>query len=724
MGRQIPSGTPTRSPGYVFPGSNRSLLYGSIVAGLVLAAAILGLYFVGVRRFSSPGDLATQHAPIDLRCEQCHSTRTLAFATRGVIDVRCERCHDPGGSERLTNAAHVLLGSGDSTKADRAENVACIRCHTDHRGRSFVLRTVDDRECARCHGFSTLGTHPEFAVVKADIQTGVGIKFDHDRHVVEATKKTGKPCEACHQPTADLVTFEPLSFDRHCAGCHTKDGFVTGTSDAVSPDLLTLPADVPAIRTSVVVQDAARGRKTFTNMRHKDPWVLYNALRLRRAIDPEGESGDRLALRAQLTFLEQQLRTDSLSNVAREDLERWMGDLERDIKDLDARIAANASEDDDRKALEEMAGAIRQVAAAVGAAKPAALDAQEAAALANENVDTKPPATAADPGTDTARFEARRKELLSALDAIAARGEKSLADRAAALKRQVEKLSPRGGDSDRAALGQSLLALDDLFRAVRTLSDSEAQVEASQLAVLRDLAQQRVAGGVALEDFEARRRELLGLLDAIDRSDAGPLRPQAAALRQRVMALRPGTSGVDGLRKVRDQKLKALQRVKLEIELKAHGDADVAPAIVAPVRDRRQSEASIARIRTQLADLEGGPRPGAAVSPDDLATRKVALESLLVPCAKCHELRGAQLAPVAAAQLVMSHSVFNHKPHVTATKCESCHGDVLKSKKASDINVPGLANCQQCHGPSQSRSACGTCHVYHPPSVATLLGTL
>ena len=32
--------------------------------------------------------------------------------------------------------------------------------------------------------------------------------------------------------------------------------------------------------------DAGRGQFTFTNMRHRHPWVLYNAERLRRVIDP------------------------------------------------------------------------------------------------------------------------------------------------------------------------------------------------------------------------------------------------------------------------------------------------------------------------------------------------------------------------------------------------------------------------------------------------------
>jgi cytochrome c3-like protein len=726
MSRQIPSGTPTRSSSYVFPVSNRRLFYGSLLAGLVVLVAIVGLYFVGAPRFTSPGDLATQHAPIDVRCEQCHSTRTVSFAQRGVIDVRCERCHDPGASARLTNAAHVLLGSGDSLKAERAGEVPCVQCHTDHRGRTFKLRTVDDRECGRCHGFSSLGRHPEFAVIKANIQTGVGLKFDHDRHVVEAVKKTGKPCEACHQPTSDLTSFEALSFDRHCAACHTKDGFVTGATDAIAPDLLTLPGQpgVTAVSTSVQVQPAARGRVTIGNMKHRDPWVLYNALKLRRAIDPEGESSERLALRGQVAFLEQQLRAEPLARVQRADLERWAEMLQQDIRDLDARIAAKPAPGDDSKALETMTATVKQIATALRAAKPTEAAVQEASALAGETVDASAPPSGAASTDDAARFEARKKELLSVLDAVSARGDKALSDRAAALRSQVEKLSPGSGEPDRAALRQGLLYLDEVFRAVRNLSDPEAQVEASRVAVLRQFAQQRVAGGLSPEDFEDRRRELLGVLDAIDRAGDPALRQRVAELRQRAAALRPGTIGDDGLKRLRGQKVKALERVNLEIELQSHSEGEASPAVAAPVRDRREMESTIARLKAQLAELEGGPRPGAAVSPDDLEKNKVALESLLVPCAKCHELRGARLAPVTIAQPVMPHSVFDHKPHVTAAKCESCHASIEKSKKATDINEPNLANCQQCHAPSKSRSDCGTCHVYHPPSVAKLLRTL
>ena len=80
----------------------------------------------------------------------------------------------------------------------------------------------------------------------------------------------------------------------------------------------------------------------------------------------------------------------------------------------------------------------------------------------------------------------------------------------------------------------------------------------------------------------------------------------------------------------------------------------------------------------------------------------------------------------------MARSVFDHKPHVQATKCETCHDPqpstgtptqagkckpeerraepegrpfgVSWSQCATDMNSPGVANCQMCHKPSQVKS--------------------
>lgn len=708
----------------------------SIAAGVILFAVLIAAYVAGAPRFVSPGNVATAHAPIDLRCVQCHDTRR-----NDVVDLRCERCHDPGASERMTNAAHVLFGSGDSEKAARAETVSCATCHTDHHGRQFPLRAVDDRECATCHQFSSLGRHPEFAPVKAQIQTGLGLKFTHDRHVGLARALTGKACEGCHEPTAELVSYEPIAFDQHCAACHTtKEGFVSGgatdtgkpaaeagKSDPIPPDLVAMPnqiAETWALTEAPIFTPAARGRVEVSQMRHRDRWLLYNAIRLRRAIDPEGESAERSYLRGQISWLEQRAQLVPLSTAQRPALEAWVKTIEQEIASIDARLAAKPGADQDARALREAESAVQAVAQALAAADPSV--ATEVAGL--DAIAREPAAPIDDESAEVrrARFDARRTALLTLLDAITARGDKGLADRAARLKGRVEGLTfdTSAAPADSTALQDGLSALDEIFRAVRGLQDAEGVLEAAQIAQLRQIARERVGGGLAPDDFEERRRQLLAVLDAIDSRVSETLRVRVAELRQRVLGLEPGTLGDTDLRRLRTQKDRLLQRVRLELELSATGE-NLPPAVAAPLSDRRATQAALKELAAQLAGLEGAARVNAPGTPEERETRIRVLESLLVPCSKCHELAGPKIAPVSAATSVMKHAIFSHAPHVKlAPDCVACHGSVEKSKLATDVNVPGVANCQTCHKPSQTRADCATCHVYHPKSVAQLVKPL
>src|SRR5204862_7157938 len=128
--------------------------------------------------------------------------------------------------------------------------------------------------------------------------------------------------------------------------------------------------------------------------------------------------------------------------------------------------------------------------------------------------------------------------------------------------------------------------------------------------------------------------------------------------------------------------------------------------------------------RARLAVLEGGGRPGAADTPAEIRKATTALSNLLGPCLKCHVMAGAKMAPVAAAEVVFQHARFDHKPHVEQANCAACHKAVETSIRATDVNEPTVASCTACHKPSKSRSDCGTCHVYHPPSIVRLVRSL
>ena len=63
---------------------------------------------------------------------------------------------------------------------------------------------------------------------------------------------------------------------------------------------------------------------------------------------------------------------------------------------------------------------------------------------------------------------------------------------------------------------------------------------------------------------------------------------------------------------------------------------------------------------------------------------------------------------------------FDHAAH-THLSCESCHATAAQSEKTSDVLLPALKGCQECHGMARDekgrgglQSACIACHVYHP----------
>ncbi|AUW57614.1 cytochrome C [Sphingobium sp. SCG-1] len=92
-------------------------------------------------------------------------------------------------------------------------------------------------------------------------------------------------------------------------------------------------------------------------------------------------------------------------------------------------------------------------------------------------------------------------------------------------------------------------------------------------------------------------------------------------------------------------------------------------------------------------------------------------------CFDCHVITppGAggnanwQVMAVHQPMRYMMKGWFDHAPHKTES-CESCHA-APKSAKASDLLLPGIATCRECHGGEKAKadvpSSCALCHSYH-----------
>jgi hypothetical protein len=615
VARKRISGTPGRSAHYVWPRDPWRFVRPAL-ALLGLAAAFLVVAQVsGWRRPIMPGAVISQHAEMEARCEECHTTAA------GVSNLRCQRCHDPAGAGRMTNGAHVLFGSRDARKAAAAPELGCAECHVEHRRRDAALGRVDQDLCSSCH-FRSLRGHPEFAVLRAASVEVPGLKFTHDRHVAEVVKRHGGTvkgtCTRCHEPTPGGRDIDPIAFDRHCAECHVKDGSVGPIDPVAQEDALPPEAILAAGEKGVWLQrtetyEMSRGKVARTATSHRDGWVLYNLARLRRELDPEGYAAERGALLARLSQLERRLA-----------LARPLAEL--DLPALGARRARVES---------EKKGAEARLSAARTAAVPAAA---------------------------------------------------------------------------------GLARLDEVAGAAASAGDASAAEEARRFQAAAAQTRPAAAGGEALPsaEYDARRKELLALLDAVDAADPD-LKPRADDLRRRLLSLSPGEEGTALLARVRDQRATDLERLDDEIRVRESGIQPPPAALLAA--PQRAIEEAILRTRARLDDISRGPAAEGPLDAETLARKKDSTEVLAGPCVKCHIMKGAAMDRVVAARPVMFRARFVHQPHLLQADCLRCHDGIEKSKLSQDINFRGVESCRECHRAGGVQQECQTCHLYHAPVV-------
>lgn len=104
-------------------------------------------------------------------------------------------------------------------------------------------------------------------------------------------------------------------------------------------------------------------------------------------------------------------------------------------------------------------------------------------------------------------------------------------------------------------------------------------------------------------------------------------------------------------------------------------------------------------------------------------------------CADCHDVTrdpaktGLEQWHVQSVRLTanwMPRARFDHAAHISET-CVSCHSSAPKSKHATDILLPDIARCRECHGGAGSSakvaSDCLMCHPFHIPSRGPWLRT-
>lgn len=96
-------------------------------------------------------------------------------------------------------------------------------------------------------------------------------------------------------------------------------------------------------------------------------------------------------------------------------------------------------------------------------------------------------------------------------------------------------------------------------------------------------------------------------------------------------------------------------------------------------------------------------------------------------CVNCHEITKDPLKkgpeqwmvwPVRLTPQFMPRARFDHASHSTSA-CTDCHKNAQQSKQSSDVLMPKIAVCRDCHGGSKDKrklqSDCLMCHQFHLP---------
>lgn len=303
--------------------------------------------------------------------------------------------------------------------------------------------------------------------------------------------------------------------------------------------------------------------------------------------------------------------------------------------------------------------------------------------------------------------------------------ESRLADVTAELGRVPPKAAAGAGET-----GVAEQRVEEVLAALAATGEKDATLSL-QLEGFRGKA----AANPAL-DYEARRAELLEVLDVVTASEP-TLRERAQELRLRLLLAAPGEAAGSAERRAAAQRRDDLERLKDELYLRKGGLERRGPTQRA-VEDLSRAAAALSRVRARLAELKAVD-PERPAAPWERERKEQLLQALLGKardsgCAHCHVIEQASFLPVKMSRPILTLADFRHEPHLGAARprpgviarmfrrgpqpepsgtCESCHKSMKESQQAQDLHVEGIASCRECHGVGLS-DKCQECHRYHP----------
>ena len=272
--RAIPKCQPVRS----LPAKRRAVSRWVMAVSIGLIALAMGSS--AMKTAFSPGDLSAGHGLLNEDCSVCHTAFNdgpsgwihAAFFQNNIEadNHLCLTCHNLGDTP---NTAHsqppsALRPTGlDSSQTSRKtltlamtrsltgaheeeEALACMSCHTEHKGRNMDISLMSNDQCQSCHESAFLSFsqgHPNFGSYPYLRRTGIA--FDHVSHIKkhfqdeEFVAQAPTTCAHCHAPSIDGAAMVTSGFETSCAACHA--GEIKGDARATSKGIAVL--NVPGL---------------------------------------------------------------------------------------------------------------------------------------------------------------------------------------------------------------------------------------------------------------------------------------------------------------------------------------------------------------------------------------------------------------------------------------------------------------------------------------------
>jgi thioredoxin reductase len=164
-------------------GRNR-LIFAGIFALAVLTA------FLSFHRSYSPGPLLEGHQPFGANCAACHKAWSgVELSSSSCIDCHGNIVHNDHLDAKLDDKDSGLVAAEHISGFD--DRLACLSCHTDHKGRNVDLAATSETNCTYCHAHDSIadvGAHSHSLRVRWKPLQNFLKDFSHKQHLEDAIK--------------------------------------------------------------------------------------------------------------------------------------------------------------------------------------------------------------------------------------------------------------------------------------------------------------------------------------------------------------------------------------------------------------------------------------------------------------------------------------------------------------------------------------------------------